>query len=192
MTTIIGNDATTDCATIGASRRHPLVPATALAFAAALFAFGSAIPATAHDYEAGALSIGHPWARPSIGDTPNSAAYMTLANRGQQADRLVEVRSDVAASIELHTHIRDGDIMRMRKVEGGIEIPSGATAELKPGGYHVMLLGLTRRLTEGSAFAMTLVFERQGEVKVDVKVQKSPAGDAEHGGSTSHKPHKSH
>jgi periplasmic copper chaperone A len=73
--------------------------------------------------------------------------------------------------IELHTHIMDGDVMRMREMEGGIPLPPGETVKLQPGGFHIMLLGLKQGLAAGSRFPLTLTFEKAGSVQVDVPVE---------------------
>lgn len=113
------------------------------------------------------------WARPSIGSTGNSAAYMKVMNQGDAADRLVGVKSDVAKRTEIHTHIMEDNVARMRRVEGGVDVPAKGDVEFKPGGLHVMLIGLKTKLAEGQAFPLTLVFEKRGEVVVNVKIQKS-------------------
>jgi len=126
----------------------------------------------AHDYTLGDLKIGHPWARVSA--VQNGAAYMTIATTGTTGDRLVTAASPVADRVELHTHIMDGNVMRMRQVPA-IEVKPGETATLKPGGLHVMLLGLKKPLTEGLAFPLTLTFEKAGRIEVEVNVQKDEA-----------------
>lgn len=121
------------------------------------------------------------WARPSIGSAPNGAAYMNIMNHGAAADRLVAVKTDVAGRAEIHTHIMDGDVMRMRRVEGGVEIPLHGEVAFKPGGHHVMLFGLKAKLGEGDSFPLTLVFERGGEMTVTVKVnKKAPEAEDSH------------
>ncbi|MFO1188447.1 MAG: copper chaperone PCu(A)C [Alphaproteobacteria bacterium] len=142
---------------------------TRLAFLGALFASPSL---QAHDYTLGDLKIGHPWARVSA--VQNGAAYMTIATTGTTGDRLVSAASPAADRVELHTHIMDGNVMRMRQVPA-IEVKPGETATLKPGGLHVMLLGLKKPLTEGLAFPLTLTFEKAGTIDVEVKVQKDEA-----------------
>jgi len=131
--------------------------------------------AIAHEYKAGSLEIDHPWARPTIGSSKNAAAYMTLSNSGDSADTLLAVKSDAADHVTLHESRMDGEIMRMVPVKGGIEVPPHGTVELKPLGLHVMLMGLGKPLKEGEKFPMTLVFAKQGDVKVEVKIEKSPA-----------------
>ena len=115
------------------------------------------------------------WARPSIGSAGNSAAYMKLMNHGDAADRLIGAKSDVARKTEIHTHIMENNVAKMRRVEGGVELPAKGNVEFKPGGLHVMLIGLKSKLAEGDAFPLTLVFEKKGEVVVDVEVQKGAA-----------------
>jgi copper(I)-binding protein len=102
---------------------------------------------------------------------PNSAAYMTLSNVSEQDQRLVAAHSQVARTLELHEHINDGGVMRMRQVEGGILIPAKSTVMLKPGGYHVMLIGLTRTLEEGSSFSLELEFADGGRIPLMVPVE---------------------
>ena len=126
-----------------------------------------AMPALAHEYKLGSLEIEHPWARPS--NVQNGAAYMTITTMGKDSDRLVSVTSPVADAVELHTHIMDGNIMRMRPVDG-IDVMPGKPTELKPGGFHVMLLGLKHPLVAGSTFPLTLTFEKAGSMSVDVAV----------------------
>jgi copper(I)-binding protein len=86
----------------------------------------------------------------------------------------------VAEVVELHTHVMDGTIMRMRKVDA-IDVTGGSTTELKPGGLHVMLIGLKAPLKAGEKFPLTLKFERAGEVKLDVEVRGTAAGKPMHG-----------
>jgi copper(I)-binding protein len=126
-----------------------------------------------HDTTVGAITIGHPWAR-AAGANTNGAAYMTLRNAGPQADKLVAASTPVARTVELHTHIRDGEVMRMRPVTD-IPVPAGQTVRLRPGGLHVMLIGLTEPLRQGATVPMTLRFERAGETTVQVEVQAAGA-----------------
>lgn len=121
------------------------------------------------------------WARPSIGAAGNSAAYMRVMNHGDTAQRIVSIKTGAARRAEIHTHIMDGDIMRMRRVEGGVEIPAHGEVVFKPGGHHVMLFGFSGKLAEGDQFPLTLVLERGGELEVMVKVRKTaPKADGSH------------
>ena len=133
----------------------------------------SATPALAGD-----ITIEKPWARASAGMAKAGAAFMTLRNQGA-TDRLVAASAPVARVTELHTHIMDGDVMRMRKVET-IEVTGGTMTTLAPGGLHVMLMGLHAPLQEGTSFPLTLTFERAGQMTVDVMVMKAGAMGMDH------------
>lgn len=153
-----------------------------------IFALGAAVAALtiatatfAHDYTLGDLKIDHPWARASAGAAANGAAYMTISTAGTATDQLVKAASPVAEKVELHTHILDGDVMRMRPVSG-ITVNVGEPAVLRPGGLHVMLIGLKEPLKEGSQFPLTLTFEKAGTVTVQVDVEgaSTPMGSVPH------------
>lgn len=146
--------------------------------ALAVLTFASAIPSAA-DPQSGPLAIEGAWARPSIGEATNSAAYFRIANSGDAADRLLAVTSDAAAHVMLHESRMEGTVMKMLPLDNGIEIPAHGSAELKPLGAHVMLVGLRAPLKDGDTLALTLLFEKQGEVAITAKVQmQAPAGDA--------------
>lgn len=138
-------------------------------------ALPSALPAYGHG---DAVEIVEPWARASLAGR-NSAAYMTIVNHGAALDRLVSAASPIARVVELHTHRMDNGVMRMRPVEA-IEVNVGEPAVLRPGGLHVMLIGLTRDLKAGETVPLTLRFEKAGERTVEVPVL--PAGASGPGG----------
>lgn len=143
---------------------------------AALLLAASTGLALAHDYHAGALTLGHPWARPAPSGATTGAGYLTITNTGASADRLTGGSTPAAARLEIHEMSMAGGVMRMRPVSGGLDIPAGATVALKPGGYHVMLIGLKRPLNVGDRIPATLTFQRAGTVKVEFQVQGAPAG----------------
>ncbi len=149
---------------------------------AGLLTLATAAVSHAHGYRIGELRIEHPWARPTVTDRTPGAAYFVVTNRGEADDRLVEVRPhpDFAGRAEIHTHIDDGGIMRMREVENGLVIPAGQEVALQPGGLHIMLYELAAPLQAGDLHAMTLVFERSGEIEVAFYVQQPPAGGGTH------------
>lgn len=120
------------------------------------------------------VNVSAPWARATISRARNGAAYVTLENSGGMSDKLVAVMTPVAGKPELHTHIKDGDIMRMRQVQH-IEVGPNAMVKLQPGGLHIMLMELKEPLKEGATFPMTFVFEKAGEVTVEVAVQSAGA-----------------
>lgn len=140
----------------------------------ALAGLGLASTARAHGYTAGDLRIIHPWSRAALANL-TGAGFMGLRNTGSTPDRLVSARAEIARVVEIHTHIRDGDVMRMRPVEGGIEIAPGAEVTLAPGGHHLMLIGLKRPMAKGDRVPLTLVFERAGEVEVELAIEAAGA-----------------
>lgn len=161
-----------------------LVLAAAITAAtAALLAWSPAALADHHEAKAGAIAVSQPWARATAPGAPAGAAYLTVTNSGKEADRLIAASTPAAKTAELHTHIHDNGVMRMRQVEA-IDVPAGGTVALKPGGLHVMLMGLTAPLAQGSSFDVTLTFEKAGKVTVPVAVQS--AGAAAPTGHTGH------
>ncbi|HHH39337.1 MAG TPA: copper chaperone PCu(A)C [Sedimenticola sp.] len=102
---------------------------------------------------------------------PNSAAFLTLSNKSGTDHRLVDAASPAAKVVELHTHINDNGMMKMRRVNG-IDVPAGKVTKLQPGGYHVMLIGLTRDLKPGEAVELTLLFNDGSEIRTAAPVQK--------------------
>jgi copper(I)-binding protein len=133
----------------------------------------------------GSLKIEGAWARASAGMARNGAAYMTIHNEGPVADRLIAASSPIAGTIELHAHLKDGDVMRMRPVVA-VEIAPGEPAVLQPGGLHVMMLDLKAPLKDGESFPLTLTFEKAGKVTVSVAVRRNaPASPGGHGHSGS-------
>jgi len=136
--------------------------------AAALTAAGAA-----HGAE---LAVESAWARASAGPVANGAAYVTLVNRGP-ATALIAVESDVSRRAELHTHIVDGDMMKMRPV-ATVDLPAGERVAFKPGGLHVMLMGLVEPLREGEKFSLVLRFA-DGDVRTaEVAIGGAAAAEA--------------
>ena len=105
------------------------------------------------------------------GDMPvNTAGYMRIENKGSQPDRLLRAESDIAEAVELHFSEMVDDVMKMRQVES-IEVPPNSAVELKPGGYHIMFIGLMDTLDPGDNVEINLVFENFGELKVLAEVK---------------------
>lgn len=126
-------------------------------------------PLAAQEFPLGTLKVVQPWARATV--TQTGGAYLTIDNAGA-ADRLVKVETPIATA-ELHNHIMDGGVMKMRAVDA-IPLPAGRTS-LAPGGYHIMLIGLKAPLKEGASFPLKLTFEKAGTVEVTVRVDKPGA-----------------
>lgn len=136
-------------------------------------AVGLASAPLARAQQAVPVTITAAWTR-ATGAGGTGAGYMTLRNTGTLPDRIVAARSPVARVVELHTHIRDGDVMRMRPV-AAIDLPAGQEVRLQPGGLHLMLIQLTAPLRQGEKVPVTLVLERGGEVQVDLAVESAGA-----------------
>jgi copper(I)-binding protein len=139
---------------------------------ACVFAVAQLTATTGHaaDYDVGAIHIAQPWARATPKGASLAAGYMTVTNGGTTLDRLVCVSSDAAAECQIHTMSLEGGIMKMRPVEGGLEIPPGGTVALKPAGLHVMLVNLKHPLEPGKMVEVTLKFEKAGTVEVELPI----------------------
>lgn len=117
----------------------------------------------------GTLDVKDAWARPAMqGD--NGAVYFSMENGTEADDALLSVSSDSAGAVELHLSQMEGDHMSMHQQET-VSIAAGDAVVFSPGGFHVMLVGLTRDLKKGDTFDITLVFENAGEKKVTVTVR---------------------
>jgi hypothetical protein len=133
------------------------------------------LSAPASAQSAGDVTVEAPWARASLGMAKAGAAYMTLHNTGTAPDRLLSAETPVAEVAELHTHLMDDGVMRMRQVRA-VEVAPGSGTVLQPGGLHVMLMGLKAPLKAGETFPLTLTFERGGETTVEVAVRSLGEG----------------
>jgi len=138
------------------------------------------------------ISVTSPFSRASAPTAKAGAAFLTL-NIDAGSDKLLGGSSPVAEKVELHTHLMDNGIAKMRPVAGGIAVTAGTPTELKPGGLHIMLIGLKAPLKQGESFPLTLNFEKAGAVTVSVPVQgpgaKAPMADHDHGGHGDHSGH---
>ena len=139
------------------------------------------LAAHAHGFQLGAIAIGHPWARATVPGQPGGAGYLSLDNRGPAADRLLSARAAVAERVELHEMWMEGDVMRMRQRDA-IAVPAGAKVEFRPGGAHLMLIGLKAPLKTGEKFPLVLTFEKAGTVEVVVNVEAAGGAEPGHAG----------
>ena len=117
------------------------------------------------------IDVQQPWARATPKGASTGAVYMTLDNKSGSDDRLTGAASDVAAKVQIHEMSMTNGTMQMREVAGGLPIPAGGEVVLKPGGYHVMLMGLKKPLVAGESFPLTLTFAKAGNMSVTVTVQ---------------------
>jgi len=125
----------------------------------------------AHNHAQGDIQVRHPWSRATAPGAKVGAGYMEIRNNGTQRDRLLSVSTAVAKRVELHLTEREGEVMKMRQVKV-IDIPARERFTLRPGGAHLMLVDIVQPLRKGERFAMTLRFERAGEVEVQFEVQE--------------------
>ena len=161
---------------------------TLLAFAASLLLASVCpwAPAAAQDklvQQYKPVKVENAWARATPAKAENGAAYLTL--KSAAADRLTGVSTPVAKQAELHQMTMDGTVMKMRQI-AGLDLPAGQPVTLKPGGIHVMLLGLTQPLKTGQSFPLTLHFAKTGTQVVIVKVEKVGAMGPQMGGGGGH------
>lgn len=134
------------------------------AAAAAAFAL-CALPAFAE------ILIEDPYLRASTPTSKTGAAFMVIKNTGETDDRLVAATAEIAPRIELHTHSADDNgVMKMREIEEGIALPAGGMHVLRRGGDHVMFMGLSAPLVQGTEVPVTLIFERAGKIGVMIPV----------------------
>ena len=136
-----------------------------------LFILPFTADADSHGTKAGNLEITGAWARATPPGAKNGGAFLTVQNHGMQDDKLVSAAGDMAKKVELHNHINDNGVMRMREVPF-IDVPKHGQAVLKPGSYHVMMLGLKAPLKEGASIMVKLTFEKAGDVMVHMPIMK--------------------
>jgi copper(I)-binding protein len=147
----------------------------------------SATVSFAHDFKLGDLEIHHPASKATLPGQPVGGGFLTITNHGTGADRLVSISApSVSDDVQLHEMAIENDVMKMRQLPDGIEIPAGGTVELKPGGLHVMFMSIKAPFTEGEKFNATLTFEKAGTIDVDFKVEaakpsKGAESEAKHG-----------
>jgi copper(I)-binding protein len=130
-----------------------------------------ASPAWAQDYKVGSLEISQPWTRATPPTAKAGGGFVTITNKGTTPDRLIAARSTVSDKVEIHEMKMDGNVMRMRELDKGLEIPPGATVTLKPGGLHIMFMELKAPFANDTKVPVTLVFEKAGSVDVELLVQ---------------------
>ncbi len=130
-----------------------------------------ALGASAFAQQADSLQITGAWARATPKGAQVGGGYLTITNKGSTPDRLVGGSSAVAGKFELHEMNMSGGIAKMRELTNGLEIKPGETIELKPGGIHVMFVGLKQPLERGKPFTATLQFEKAGKVELEFKVE---------------------
>jgi len=115
------------------------------------------------------VSIDQPWMRATAPGAQVAGGFMTIQNKGAAPDRLVGAASPVAERVELHVHVHEGGMMKMRQVPG-FDVPANGQFVLKPGGGHLMFINIKRQIKPGETIPVTLRFEKAGEVKAEYAV----------------------
>ncbi len=150
---------------------HPIAAACVVLLASALLLVGCAGSPTPAGRSVGPLTVDDIYARPAPAGGIGGA-FLTVRNAGQTPDRLVGARTSVAQAVELHETIEENGVMKMRPVAGGFEVPAGGKLELKPGGGHMMFVGLSSALKQGEQIEITLSFEKAGDITLNVPVHQ--------------------
>jgi copper(I)-binding protein len=148
-------------------------------FGAAAFALS---PAAAQEYRVGSIKIEAPWLRATPAGAEVAGGYMKIENTGTDADRLIGGSATVAGKLEVHEMSMVGSVMKMRQLDKGLELKPGQRVELKPGSYHLMLMGLKQQLKGGDKVKGTLMFEKAGTVEVEYTVRGPGGGSSSNTG----------
>lgn len=147
----------------------------------------AALALTAGSAYAQTVEVRDAWARSTVPNQKSSGAFMKLT--AKEGTRLVGADSPVAGITEVHEMKMEGDVMKMRAVSA-LELPAGQTVELKPGGYHVMLMDLKTALKKDSTIPLTLLFKDakgvESKVEVQLPVRSMAPGAEAHGAGTKH------
>ncbi len=140
--------------------------------------------------QAGGIAVEAAWSRATPGGAQIAAGYLKIVNSGKDADRLTGGSFPNAARVEIHEMKMDDGVMKMRPIAGGLEIKPGETIEFRPGGHHLMFLGLKQGLKEGQTVKGTLTFEKAGTIAVEYRVApigaKAPSAGGGGGGHMQH------
>lgn len=150
----------------GAANLRAPAPALRVLAAAATPAAAQAAPV----FERAGLRIEAPWSRATPGAVRVGAGYLRVTNTGTTPDRLLGGSTSVSDRLEVHEMSTANGVMSMRKLQDGLVIEPGKTVELRPGGLHMMFIGLHRALAEGETFKATLTFEKAGTVEIEFRV----------------------
>jgi copper(I)-binding protein len=140
--------------------------------AAALAVFGMSTSGAPVAKAADRMAVERAWTRATPPSAKTASAYLVLRNVGSSDDRLLRIESQVAETIEVHSMTMDGGIMRMRRLDAPLTVPASGEVRLDPGGLHLMMMGLKTPLREGERVKLDLVFERAGQVVVEMPIAR--------------------
>ena len=139
-----------------------------------------ALAGIAHSADKPDLRFGNAWVRATPPNAKVAGAFLNIENTGKSGDRLISASADVAASAEIHEMTMQGDIMQMRQLTEGLEIPAKQAVTLKPGGVHLMLIAPKWAIAEGQKVKITLLFEKAGRRTVEFTAHKQAPTDGSH------------
>jgi copper(I)-binding protein len=122
------------------------------------------------EYDVGSIHITQPWSRATPKGAKAGAGYMTITNKGTAPDKVSCVSDDASGECQIHSMTMEGNVMKMRPVEGGLETKSGETVTLAPSGFHIMFRDLKHPLEQGKMVKATLKFEKAGTVDVEYPI----------------------
>ena len=135
--------------------------------------------AFAHGFEKGDIEVHHPYSDETIPGSSVADGFMTIINHGKAADRLLSVTSPASDNIMIHEMKMEGDVMKMRALPDGIEIPAGGEVKLKHGGLHIMFMNPKQSFDQGDMVKATLTFEKAGPIDIEFMVEPKDTGEAE-------------
>jgi copper(I)-binding protein len=133
----------------------------------------------AHVFSKGELTVRHPWTRATPPGATVAAGYMEIRNSGKELDRLLGAATPLAERVELHVQLREGDVLKMREAKD-LEAPARQRLVLRPGGSHLMIVGLKKPFVKGESVPITLRFEKAGELQIELEVQALGSRKAHH------------
>ncbi len=122
----------------------------------------------------GDITVSSAWTKAMLPGQPAGGGYLTIENKGTVADRLVSISSPATQNVQIHEMAMDGEIMKMRALPDGLEVPAGGKVELKPSSFHIMFMDMKEGFKEGETVAVTLKFEKAGDINTELPV--APAG----------------
>ena len=140
------------------------------------------------------ISVDDAYVRVSSKLAKSAAAFMEIRNRSPRDDRLLDVKSDEAKKVELHTHIEGDDgVTKMRRVEDGLVISGNGVLKLERGGDHIMFMGLSKPFVDGEVILLTLIFETAGSIDLEIPIHlKKRSASRSHSHTHTHKNSKTH
>jgi len=125
----------------------------------------------AADVKVGEIMITDPYIRALPASSQVTSGYLELHNEGHDTDHLLSAQSRQASRIEIHEMRMEGEVMRMRLLPDGLELPKGETVSLKPGGYHLMIFDPANPLLPGETFPIELQFAKTGTISIDFEIK---------------------